>query len=440
MKKIICFVLSAIIAAGFMTGCGKGSEKASVTINVKLPVIAMNDLIDSDVRDVSSFIRKAANDFCEKYTEANVTVNVEQYEAGMEDKEITDCFDTENAADILFANYFDMSTYIYSGRVVPLDDMITSEIRNDIKPVFWDLSKVDGKTYMMPFFASQDTFCYNKDMFRKAGLEEYISDENAIQNWTLKEWDIILEKLRKYLPETSYPMMMYAGNEEGIIHIMTLLRSRGCEVFDSEGYLNVNNEKGIDALKWLKSCDENNYFPHNAETLVMLDNFSMFINGQLGLYVLNSAYMPDVKNADFELGYVNFPSVDGTGFCNSYITGFEIFDCGDKTKTDVCKDFIKYIYESDWLDYSAENMPISKRVSAKYKDRLADIQKYIDNSDTSVTFTKNKPNWKGVRAAFYKLMQHLLYGDLSVEEVAEKIDTIGNREIENGIKSATLHE
>ena len=85
-------------------------------------------------------------------------------------------------------------------------------------------------------------------------------------------------------------------------------------------------------------------------------------------------------------------------------------------------------------------MPISKRVSAKYKDRLADIQKYIDNSDTSVTFTKNKPNWKGVRAAFYKLMQHLLYGDLSVEEVAEKIDTIGNREIENGIKSATLHE
>lgn len=441
MKKLFCFILSVIMFTGILTGCNnKADEKPTVTVNIKLPIIAVNDVVDEEVRDACSFLKKAADDFADKYEKADVYFNVEQYETGSENSKIVDCFDTNEAVDILFANYFDMSTYIYSGRVIPLDGMITSKIENDIKPLFWDLSRVDGKTYMLPFFANQDTLCYNKDIFRKAGLEEFISSEDIIQNWTLDEWQVILKKLRDYLPDTSYPMMMYAGNEDGTIHLMTLLRSYGCEVFDKDGYLSVNNPKGIKALKWLKECDEKNYFPHNAETLVMLDNYSMFMNGQLGIYVLNSAYIPDMKNADFELGYVNFPSEDGKGYSNSYITGFEIFDNKDEDKIKVCKDFIKFIYESDWLDYSAESIPISKRVSAKYSDKLTDIQKYINNSDTSATFLQNNPNWKGVRGLFCKFMQHLLYGDMSVEEIAESIDTKCNEEIKKGIKNAILHD
>ena len=441
MKRVFCFILCVIILTGMTTGCdNKGDEKPSVTINIKLPVIAVNDVVDGDVRDAYSFMKKASDDFCEKYKDADVKINIKQYEAGREDEEISDCFDTDNAVDILFADYFVMSTYIYSGRVIPLDDIITSEMKSDIKSVFWGLSQVDGKTYMMPFSANQDTFCYNKDLFRKAGLEEYISSENVIQSWKMEDWKIILRKLREYLPDTSYPMMMYAGSEDGAMNIMTLLRSYGCEVFNEEGYLSVNNQEGIAALKWLKDCDEKNYFPHNAETLVLLDNYSMFMNGQLGLYVLNSAYLPDMKNAGFELGYVNFPSVDGKGYSNSYVTGFEVFDNGDSERIDVCKDFIKFIYESDWLDYSAESLPLSKSVSEKYADKLVDIEKYINNSGTSVTFTRNKPNWKGVRTAFYRLIQHLLYGDMSVEEIASSIDSECNNQIEIGIKNAILHK
>ncbi len=441
MKKLFCFILSVIMLTGIATGCSDDADKKpTVTINIKLPIIAVNDVIDSEVRNSYSFIEKVSADFCDKYEDANVTFNIKQYETGSEDKEIAGSFDTDEATDILFANYFDMSTYIYSGRVVPLDDMITSDMKDDIKPLFWDLSEVDGKTYMMPFFANQDTFCYNKDMFRKAGLGEFVSSEDVVQSWTLDEWEIILKKLRDYLPDTSYPMMMYAGSEDGAIHIMTLLRSHGCEVFDEEGYLNVNNPKGIEALSWIRQCDEKDYFPHNSETLVMLDNYSMFMNGQLGLYVLNSAYIPDMKDADFELGYVNFPSEDGKGYSNSYITGFEIFDNGDQDKLKICKDFIRFIYESDWLDYSAESIPISKKVSAKYSDELTDVQKYINNSDTSVTFTKNKPDWKGVRSTFCRFMQHLLYGDMSVEEIAERIDSECNERIEKGIGNATLHK
>ncbi len=441
MKKILCFILSVILVMVCMTGCdNRENEKPTVTINIKLPVIAVNEVVDSEVRDVYSFMRKAADDFCSKYQDADVNINIQQYETGKEDEEIVDRFDTDEAADIMFDNYLDMSTYIYSGRVVPLDDIITDEMKNDIKPVFWELSQVDGKTYMMPFFTSQDTLCYNKDLFHNAGLDEFVSSEDVVQSWTLDEWNIILEKLRESLPDTSYPMMMYAGNEDGVMHIMTLLRSHGCEVFNDEGYLCVNTPEGIEALKWLKECDEKNYFPHNAETLVMLDNYSMFVNGQLGFYVLNSAYIPDVQKADFELGYVNFPSADGRGYSNSYIAGFEVFDNGDEEKLRVSKDFIKYIYESDWLDYSAERIPISHKVAEKYADKLKDITKYINNSDTSATFTRNKPNWKGVRNRFYKLIQHLLYGDMSVEEIASSLDTECNKEIENGIKNASLHK
>ena len=34
-------------------------------------------------------------------------------------------FDTEDATDILFEGYFNMAGYIHTGRVIPLDSLIT---------------------------------------------------------------------------------------------------------------------------------------------------------------------------------------------------------------------------------------------------------------------------------------------------------------------------
>ena len=88
---------------------------------------------------------------------------------------------------------------------------------------------------MMPYLARQNVLAYNKEMFRNAGLGEFIA-EGEITAWSLSEWTRILDALSASLPEGSFPMMMYAGSSQGDTHIVTLLRSAGSNIYDEAGH------------------------------------------------------------------------------------------------------------------------------------------------------------------------------------------------------------
>lgn len=177
------FKAAAMLGLGLLlSGCTKQEE---VTITVKVPVLSMNSVTDPDIGCADEFLKKAAEAF--EAQNEGVTVRVVTFEQTKEDDAVTDCFDTEDAADMLYEGYFNMSTYIYTGRMVPLDDIISDKIRNDIDSSLWDMSQADGKTYMMPYLSLQNTYVYNKELFREAGLEKYLTDEDVIQNWTLDE-------------------------------------------------------------------------------------------------------------------------------------------------------------------------------------------------------------------------------------------------------------
>ena len=452
MGKKVGFILLLIIAAiigvgsyfylnGGNTSNNQVSEKPKVKLVIKTPVLQMESIVDEEIDDAYGLMQKVAKKFEEQYTEADVDVEVIQFEKSEEDDQIVGCYGKDNAADILFEEYFNMSTYVHTGKVVPLDDIISTSIRNDIDENFWEISSLNGKTYMMPFLGMQNTLCYNKDMFRKAGLEKYISDEDVIQNWTLEEWDEILAALQNNLTDEQYTMMMYAKNQMGDTHVMTLLRSRGCEFFDENGRVKLTTPEGIEAVQWLMDCNEKGYFPTNAENIEINDCYDLFMNGQIGLYINNAVLNVSIKESGVDYGFVNFPSKEGYGFCTSFLTGFEVFDNDVEEKLKVAKDFVKFVYENDdMLAYSAGSIPCSNRISEKYKDQLQDLQKWIDNTPNGWNFTGNAPNWRGVRNIFYQDIKELLYGEKTAEEIAKLIEDDCNKAIEEGYENSVLHE
>ena len=442
-KRVFCLMLAAVLC-GLPAGCG-AVKKPAVTITVKVPFLQMMAPVDSEAVTAYGFLREAADAFEERYDAADVTVNVVEFELAREDQEIPACFDTPEAADVLYEGYFNMSTYIHTGRVVPLDDVISDDLRADIPQSFWESSQFNGKTYMLPFLGLQNTICFNADLFRQAGLEEFVSDDpQTMQNWTQEEWEYILRTLKENLPDLITPMMMYAGNEQGDTHIMTLLRCFGCPFFGEDGRVHVNTPEGIAALRWLRECDDKGYFPGGADTLVVTDCYNQFIHGMLAIY-FNNVSQEDACELDggFEMRSANFPdfsSPDGAGLATTFITGFEVFDNGDEAKLEVSKAFVKFIYESEFIDYMAAAIPCSNSVAEKYADELKNIAKYVGNSDAIWNFTGNHPNWRGVRAAFYPNIQDLLFGDRSPEEVAANIDAACNAAIDAGYASMKLHE
>lgn len=351
---------------------------------------------------------------------------------------ITDAYGTPDCPDLSFGGYFAMSGDIYDGHIIPLDDIITDAIRADFSEATWKQSQgSNGETYLMPFYALQNILCYNKDLFRECGLDEFISDEKVIRGWSLDEWETILSTLAEKLPEFHYPIMMFAKNNQGDTHTMVMLRCKGSDFFDENGLFNLNTPEGIAALQWFKDNYDKGYYPFHAEDLEIAENAEMFLNGQLGIYIWNSASVESTKNMD--LGYVNFPGAAPEGINSNWITGFMAFDNGDAKKIEVVKDFLKYIYETpEVLDYSASGLPCSISVSERWADQLVMGKQLAANDKYAVNFTANNPNWSGVRQAFWPHIHALLAGYETAEEAAAGLDRDCNEAINSVTR--TLHE
>lgn len=438
-KRMLAGGLVFAMLLSTLAGCApKEAEKPQVTLTVKLPPLTVKNA-DTDITDAYDLLVQAGQEFAAQYTDADVTVNVIKFEYTEEDDYITGCFDTKDAVDVLFEGYFNMAGYVHTGRVVPLDDIITDAMRADIDSASWEMSQVDGKTYMLPYYSLQNTLCFNKKLFRQCGLDEFIGTEGSIQSWTPKEWEVILSTLAEKLPEMSYPMLMYGKNDQGDTHIMTLLRSRESKFFDENGRFHVNTPEGIAALQWIVDSNKKGYFPVGCENMEINDCNKLFLNNQLAVYMTNSATAVNV-NLD-TTGFANFPSKDGAGYNTSFVTGFEVFDNGDAAKLEAAKAFVSYFYGSEELmNYAQIGIPASQSTSERVSEHIFMREAYTANAANTVDFTANNPNWRGVRDVFYPHIHDLLTGTKTPKEVAAAIDADCNAAIEEGWANSKLHE
>lgn len=436
-KRMLAGGLILVAALGAFTSCApEKAEKPQVTLMVKLPPLTVANA-DTDITDAYDLLVQAGKDFAAQYTDADVAVEVVKFAYTEEDDYITGCFDTEDAADILFEGYFNMAGYIHTGRVVPLDDIITDSMRSDIGS--WEMSQVNGKTYMLPYYSLQNTLCFNKELFRQCGLEEFVGAAGTIQSWTPDELDFILSTLAEKLPAMSYPMLMYAKNDQGDTHIMTLLRSRGSTFFDENGRFHINTPEGIAALQWIVDSYGKGYFPAGCENMEINDCNALFLNNQLAITMTNSATAINL-NLD-TMGFANFPSEDGAGFNTSFVTGFQVFDNGDAAKLEVAKAFLRYFYDNEELmDYAQVGLPASKSTAKRVSGHIFMQEAYMANAVNTVDFTANNPNWRGVRDVFYPHIHELLAGTKTPEAVAAAIDADCNAAIEEGWANSKLHE
>lgn len=424
-KKIFHGILVSFLLLS-LAGCGGGaSKKPDVTLIVKAPTLQINTIGELDVDNSNGFLTEAGNRFSASYDKANVTIQMEIFDYVDENAAITGAYGTEHAADILFEGYFNMAAYVSEGNVIPLDDIISDELRADISNATWAQSMKNGKTYMMPFYSMQNVMFYNKALFQQCGLERFFAEGGIIQDWTIDEWETILDTLAEKLPEDCYPMMMYANNNLGDTHIMSYIRSQGGSIFDEQGNFNFQDPEIVAGLKWIQDGVERGWYPPHSELLEMMDCYQLFTEGRMAIYMFNSANysLYDYNNIDEYYGFVNFPG----NIATSFITGFEIFDNGDPLKVEVAKDFLTFIYgDEELMSVSAGTIPESRRVAEKYADQIVMLPQFSSNADNVIDFMNSSPNWQGrddsVRSVFWPHIHELLAGRVTPEECAVNLD------------------
>ncbi len=440
LRKTVVVLCAIALAASmaFMPGCSSPQNNGEkVNLLFKVPRTGHDVVFDDSITQIDQVIRKMADEFVARYDKADVEIEVEVFEQNQYDDAIANSFDTEHSPDLLYGDYFNMSTYIHSGRVVPLDDVVSIAVRDDVYDYLWDISTIDGRIYMMPYLARQNILAYNKALFEQAGLKDFIKDDE-ISSWSLSEWTYILDTLAANLPEGYYPMMMYAFSSQGDTHTMTLLRSAGSEFFDETGHFNLSTPEGIAALRWLQDGVDRGWYPPHSENLEIEDCSSLFRQGQLGIYMVNNA---SIERYDGTVGLVNFPGPDDEGCATTFVSGFEVFDNGDEKKLEVAKDFLRYVYTSDELmDYAAGTLPASKASSERYGSQIEAFDLFNENRKNVVDFTGSNPDTRAVREVFYEVIHDLLMKNITPEDAAATIDQRCNAAIDEGAAASVLHE
>ena len=435
-RKGILFAL--LTASMIITACtAKEPEKEKVVLRIKTPPLSLP--YDKDHPDTEAYdmLKIASENFKTQYDKYDVDFIIDKYQYVDEKKEVVDKIGTKDAADIIFAGSFNIPTYILKKQIIPLNDIVDDSLRKDIDEAIWSQCSYKGDIYTIPYFQLQNTLMVNKLIMEKAGLKDYIPKDGSVAQWSIEEFNEILETLQTQMDgANSYPMFMYSLNNQGDIHTMTLLRSYGSKIYDDNGYFDFSTPEGIKALAWLKELDTKGLIPKGTENMELMNMVDLFNNGQLAISPGNQVnYKYAVHEMKIPTFLANFPNVEGNGYATTYINGFNIFDNKDEDKIQAAKDFLRYLYtDEEVMKYTLAGIPVNKSVVNKYKDDIELLETYNNNSENLVDFLNNTPNWEGVRAVFYKGIQGLMKGELTPEEAAKQLDRDCNAAINEGKK------
>jgi multiple sugar transport system substrate-binding protein len=452
-RKHLALGMTALLSISALAGCADNENESSKGDTMELKVMLTpqwKGVLDADEEgaDYDSFFKHAAEQFEAEHE--NVDINVEVVAGDQRDELLNVNLNGGTPPDIFFESVFAMGDYAHRGALVPLNDIVDDEAKEDIEQGYWDSVTFGEDIYFYPFSHNPGTFTYNADMFRAAGLDEYIGDENEIKTWTLEEYEEILKTLKEKLPSTDYSnanaMGMYALNNQGDTWNLAYLRMFGNEFFDKEGNIVLDDASGVKAAEWMNNVYQSGYTNPGAESVSSNDVNALFQNQQLAISFTNpilfnnaKADMEAGKMAEFDMRLANIPSESGDPLTFTYVTGAAVFDTKDEERIEMSKEFVKFVSTNEELIKSSKNgIPVRKSVSDLYKSENPLFAAYAQNAQYIFNFTGNVPGYNELRQVLYPELQAMFTKQVTPAEAMKNYQEKGNQVINNAKEDSVI--
>ena len=280
------------------------------------------------------------------YVKANPGVNIEAIYAGSYQDTVTKALTAARGGkppQLSVILSVDMFTLIDEDVIVPFDSLIESdEDKAWLKafyPAFMENSQTGGKTYGIPFQRSTPVLYWNKDAFKKAGLDP----EKAPANWaemvdfgkklTLKDDNGNVKQWGVRIPSSGFPYWLFQG----------LTTQNDVLLANGDGNkTNFDDPKVIEALQYLVDLSKKDgvMAPGIIEWGATP---KAFFEGQTAMMWTSTGNLTNVRtNAPFPFGVAMLPANKRrgapTGGGNFYI----FKDSTDEQKK-ASLDFVKWI-------------------------------------------------------------------------------------------------
>src|SRR5574342_362739 len=188
-------------------------------------------------------IDQIARDFEAANPDIKVTMEYVGYDY-VHDKIVTGMAAKPPAYDAAMIDVIWPDEFIKAGYLLDVTNRITPEMKSGIFPAAWNGVTRNGKVYGMPWLMDVKYFMYNKEMLEKAGFTD-----------PPKTWEELTDQAKAIKEKglSEYPMTWSWNQKEGVVCDYTaLLFGNGGAFLDASGKPVFNNDKGVQALEWMK--------------------------------------------------------------------------------------------------------------------------------------------------------------------------------------------
>jgi len=257
----------------------------------------------------------------------------------------------------------------------------------------------DGKMLSMPFNSSTPVLWYNKDAFKKAGLNP---------NQPPKTWDEMFDASRK-LVKSGMKCGFSFGWQSWVMmenfnawHNQSIgTKANGFEGLDTK--FTFNHPKSVALLQRIADSQKDHLFIYGGRRG---DSLPKFTNGECGMWMNSSAYLAGIKkNAKFEFGQTMLPL--DTNIAkepqNSIIGGATLWVLSGHKKEEYAgvADFFNFLsspeIQYDWHNFTGY-VPITKvAFELAKKDGHYKRNPGADTAIRQLSLHTPTPNSKGIR-------------------------------------------
>jgi multiple sugar transport system substrate-binding protein len=232
LYKITVFALALLFVVGTV-GCASQSA-GPVTIHVM-------SMDQAGLKPAE--IDQIARDFEAKNPDIKVSMEYVGYD-NVHDKIVTGMAAKPPAYDAAMIDVIWPDEFIKNGYLLDVTSRVTPDMKSGMFPASWNGVTRNGKIYGMPWLMDVKYFMYNKDMLQKAGITAPPTtwDELVDQAKTIKQKGI-----------AEFPIIWSWNQKEGVVcDYAVLLFGNGGSFVDASGKPAFNNDKGVQALTWMK--------------------------------------------------------------------------------------------------------------------------------------------------------------------------------------------
>ncbi|MFG2311269.1 extracellular solute-binding protein [Streptomyces sp. NPDC048566] len=387
--RIMVAMAAALGLSAGAAGCGGGQDAADAGTTT-LKIVATN-YGDSVHKNSQGYWDRVGLAFQAAHPGVRVVTTV--YPADTVDAKVAALVKRGEAPDIVQGGNF--AQYAAAGELYSADEVLSIPVQAGFVRSLADAGKVNGTPYGMPFTASTRLLYYNKDLFRRAGLDapatwqELAADARALKAQGVK-----------------YPIALPFGPEEAEAETLGWLLAGAGGYTDNGGKYDLVSEANVSALGWLRTnlVEAGLTGPVAPGRLNRSAALKAFVDGEAGMVNAPLSLMRQIADSSQNVPYgtVALPGSSGrttpTMGTADWVVAFK--KGGHRTETGAFLDFLygdKYVREQA-AEYQLLPVTVSVSAGMRADDAYRPLWHGLDALDGMSLYPLAETNWSRVAA------------------------------------------